>query len=153
MISIDFYKRLEKQIKKYYEPYDEEFMKLRFIGKEENKELESFFRKSEYNSLMYTDSRAYYQFYNLKYLYDDILKVIDHKIPVINLVTEPINAGNLYWYLYHDIFTNHIGSDYIQYRLKTNYDTLWNSENGYIKPASEIYMDIQRYIETNKCYF
>lgn len=104
------------------------------------KRLKEFFSTFRFNALSFTDSRSNYQFYNLSELWRDIKIVIEIGQPVVNLVTPPISARNVYVAVTgKDDWINIQEKPPFSYDLRTKYDKVFNGSNGYIcSPDEEI---------------
>ena len=152
MLAEDLVPYIPTNIINYYEVYDENYRIRKNLNIEDENKLEKFFQKSKFNSLQFTDSRAIYQFYNLDNLYKDLLNTIQNNIRLINLVTEPITASELYSYIFGADFTNTLGSNYIQYRLQTKFSNFWGKATGYIRTRNIILEDIKKFIYQNNSF-
>ena len=137
----------DSKIKKYYEKLDNGFYKCIELNNKEKDKLKNIFRKIGFTALNFTDSRATFQFYNLKNLWKHINIAMDNNIKVLNVATEPISINELYKYLYNETFTNEITNNIPYYNFKTKYDKLFKGKNGYILNKKDILEDIKNYIE------
>ena len=149
ILSHELYDLLKNDVGIYYDYLNENFMKLRTLNLKEAQELERYFYRNNINSLQFTDSRSRYQYYNLKNLSPDIKTIIDHNIKLINLVTEPISASDLYHYLYNKKIYNITKNNYVDYGLKTKYAEFFEGEKGFIKNKKEVLYDIKEYISNH----
>lgn len=80
------------------------------------------------------------------------MNTIQNNIRLINLVTEPITASELYSYIFGADFTNTLGSNYIQYRLQTKFSNFWGKATGYIRTRNIILEDIKKFIYQNNSF-
>lgn len=108
----------------------------------QNKRIYKYFKFSEYNSLRFTDSRAQYQFINLKLLCDYLRFAISNEISVVNVVTEPIGADELKKEVDGETFVNYITETPIKYNLKTRYAPHTN----YFLKKEEVLEDLKKFI-------
>jgi len=134
-------------IKDYYTLDNSGFYKLNEISIEEKKNLKKFFINNDFNALNFTDSRNSYQFYNLNNLWNHINIALDNNIKLLNLATEPINAGELYRYIYGKEFINELSNNAIEYNMKTKHANLFNGENGYIYNKEYLLEDLKKFVE------
>ena len=109
--------------------------------------LRETFRKLGFSALNFTDSRGMFQYYNLKYLYGDIRKVLDNGIKLMHLATEPINIGKLYSHITGETFVNELNRPVPNYDFRTMHRDIFGGENGYIQKADFIYEDIKKFVE------
>jgi hypothetical protein len=107
--------------------------------------LIEFLIKNKSTSLEFTDSRSSFQFYNLNNLWNDIQRVVHNNIKLINLVSEPINAAEIYDFVFNKEFRN-FTSKFYSYNIKSVYSELWNNSKGYLYPKSVILHDIKEFI-------
>jgi nucleoside-diphosphate-sugar epimerase len=53
------------------------------------------FEKVGFSALNFTDSRGIFQYYNLKYLYNNIQTAIENGVKVMNIATEPVTIAEI----------------------------------------------------------
>lgn len=112
-----------------------------------SKELYLFFKNNDFNATLFTDSRSNYQFYNLKNLWKDILIAIQNNICILNITTEPLNVGELYFYLTGEIFVNELGKKPFDYNVRSIYAELFGGNNGYFMNKYGVMKDLKNYID------
>lgn len=135
-------------IKKYYENQNNGFYKCKEnLLEEERKILKDYFMNIGFSALNFTDSRASYQFYNLKYLWSHIEMALKNKIKVLNLATEPIKASELYEFVMGENFNNEILVDIPHYDFKTKYATIFGSNGEYIFDKQFVLEDVKKFME------
>lgn len=113
----------------------------------DNDVLRSVLNKYNVTSLMFTDSDDVFQYYDLSDLKKHIDVCFENKIRVINLVTEPISAKELYYKLFKKDFNNTLPRLKQYYNLKTKHDLVFGGEKGYIYSKSEVLERIKTFIE------
>ncbi len=131
----------EPLIKDCYQLTNDGIFKL--INKNANIDLDDYFSKSKYNSIHFTDSRSQYQFFNLKYLGKYIDYAISENIRILNIVTEPVTASELYSLFIGKEFKNEITSNPIKYNLTSKYF------NRYVFNKQEVLHDLLNYLHGN----
>ena len=109
-------------------------------------QLKEMFKKLGFSALNFTDSRGVFQYYNLKCLYNDIQKVIDNDIRLMNIATQPIEIGTLHLKLTGEAFDNKVAAKPPYYDFKTKHAAVFGGENGYIQTASFVYDDIKEFV-------
>ncbi len=131
-------------VKNAYELAENGFYCLTQKAKTTDKQkLKTFFETNDFNSLAFTDSRAVYQFYYLKNLYNDIMKALENDIKILNLATEPISTKEIYKKLTNGkIFTNEIAQTPVSYDMRSKYSELYKGENGYLYSAEKMLDEI-----------
>ena len=85
-----------------------------------------------------------FQYYCLDYLWQDIKKVVDNDISVLNIATEPVIFSDVL-----KMFDNvEINSDKKPHyeNMLSNYGHLWGSNNSYLYNRKEVLNDLERFI-------
>lgn len=141
---IELSKKYNDIEKCYY--LDGDFYKLKNIDEKSFKKLKEFFENNDFNALSFTDSRNFYQFYNLALLWKDIKIVIENNIKTLNLSVEPIMAKDLYKNIFNKDFDN-ITNNTVSYNMKSKYYKLFNGKNGYLYCKNSIMEDIKNMVE------
>lgn len=149
MLKQDKFNELVKQdpeLKFFYHLQDNGFYKVE-VEEKEREGLKNKFRALGFSALNFTDSRSVYQFYNLGRLWDDIQTALEAGIKLWHPATEPVSAGELYYYLTGREFINELDGIPADYNYKTIYADLFGGEKGYCCSKDEILKEIRRYIE------
>lgn len=136
-------------IKKFYHLESNGFYKCMELSKDEEIELKNVFLQLGFTALNFTDSRAIYQFYNLKNLWKDINIALENNLKVVNLATEPICVGELYNFIYNRDFVNEFAEKIVEYNFKTKYDYLFSGSNGYIVDKKKLLCEIRDFVLSN----
>ncbi|MCX8074997.1 MAG: NAD(P)-dependent oxidoreductase [Clostridia bacterium] len=150
MLKSEKIEDLKKKLPNIYDYYtlsDNGFYKLNSLSNSDREVLKEFFLNNDFNALNFTDSRNNYQFYNLANLWKHINIARENNIRCLNLATEPINAGELYKYIYDKNFINELNGSIVKYNMKTKYDTLFNGNNGYVFDKYYTLNDIKKFIK------
>lgn len=109
--------------------------------------LRAWFAQSDYNALHFTDSRARYQFYDLRWLWRDIAWALAAKLTLLNLATAPLCVAEIYAALTHGgVFENHLAAPPPAYDMRSEYDALYKGENGYLYQADEVLDALRSFI-------
>ncbi|MFQ7839813.1 MAG: sugar nucleotide-binding protein [Enterocloster bolteae] len=108
------------------------------INRSELIRLRKEFAVIEENALIFTNSNSKYQFYNLQWLWTDILNTINQNISVRNIVTEPVNAGEVYEYINGHKWCNE-NPKIINYNIQTLYG------KKYLIDKSKVLEDLKRF--------
>ena len=109
--------------------------------------LKSIFKKVGFSALNFTDSRGVFQYYNLKYLYENIQTAIEYNVRVLNIATEPIVIGRLHKELTGEDFVNEVAKNVPHYDFRTKHSALFGRQDGYIQSADFVYADIKKFTE------
>lgn len=136
-------------LENFYLKIDNSFYKCRDLNYEEKLYLKRIFLSIGFSALNFTDSRAIYQFYNLKYLLKHIEILLKNNIKLANLATEPVSVKEIYRFLKNEDFVNEIldSKNVPYYNFKTKYAELLNGKNGYIFDKRFILNDIKSFVE------
>lgn len=136
----------DAKLKDYYELSSAEFYKVKKLDQNEKIELKEILEKVEFSSLNFTDSRSYYQFYNLASLWNDLKTALKHNILLWHPATEPVSASEIYKYLTGKDFINEITASPAEYNYKTIYSELFGGKNGYICRKDVILKQIKDFV-------
>ena len=105
------------------------------------KKVKQYFLDIGFSALNFTDSRSTYQFYNLSNLWKDIQIMMNNKIKLANFTTEPINAAEIYEYVFNKRFENEIMGKPFDYDIRTKH-----FETGYMYNKEEMLKNIKEFI-------
>ncbi|WP_294378988.1 sugar nucleotide-binding protein [uncultured Clostridium sp.] len=122
------------------------YYECRNLTEAERRNVKTVLKNFNIDAINFTDSRAEYQFYNLKYLYQHIMVALKNNIKILNIVTEPISAAELCEFVDNTVFENQISEHPIMYNLKTKYDRAFKGANGYICSKGVILDDLKRFV-------
>ncbi len=100
-----------------------------------------------FSALNFTDSRGMFQYYNLKYLFNDIQKARENNIKILNIATEPVLISDIYKTLTGNEFVNEFDKPIPYYNFKTKHDKIFNGQNGYIQNRDFVLNDIKEFVE------
>ena len=132
----------DKNISAYYE-----LKKGLYELKHADAELYDFFINSPYCAVYFTDSRAEYQYLDLRLLFKVVEAVLNSDIDVLNCVTEPIISSELYYEIYGENFENRLCDNPIKYNLKTcKKIDLFGASTGWLMNKDEEMELLKRYI-------
>lgn len=139
----------EPKLKDYYELQDNGFYKCRVLAKEDKGPLRQIFKELGFTALNFTDSRNIYQFYPLRRLWGDIQTALDANLTLLNAVTEPISASELFKYITGGSFKNEFAAVPVRYDVKSLYADKFGGQNGYIYTKADILDDIKSFVDMN----
>lgn len=140
---------IERDLKDYYDKLDNGFYRVKQLSQQEEKILKEKFRILQFSALYFTDSRSKYQFYPLKRLWSDIQTAIGKNIRLWHPATEPVSAGEIFYYLTGNQFVNEISDVPADYDYHTIYAECFGGKNGYICDRKEILEEIKKFVECN----
>ncbi len=127
-------------VKDGYEASENGFYKLSSVA--DVRKLRRFFENNDFNALSFTDSRSRYQFYNLHRLWDDICVALDNGMRLVNLVTPPISAEEIYRHVFGKTsWINHT-EHFFNYDVRTVHENEYGGKDGYIISRDDEIEDI-----------
>ena len=135
----------EPQLKEFYSLREDGFWAVKTDI--DRPALKALFKKVGFSALNFTDSRGQFQYYNLKYLYENIQTAIDNNIKLLNIATQPIEIGTLHRVLTGEDFVNEVASVPPLYDFRTKHAELFGGRDGYIQTAEFVYSDIKKFVE------
>ena len=134
----------EEKLKELYTLQDNGFWMLNDgIDREAAKEI---FRKLGFSALNFTDSRGIFQYYNLKYLYNNIQTAIENGVKVMNIATEPVTISEIYNAITGEEFVNELSNPVPHYDFKTENYEIFGGKDGYIQTKEFVLNDIREFI-------
>lgn len=132
----------------YYQKQENGFYKVNITGEREEV-LRQLFVELEFSALDFTDSRSIFQFYNLGRLWADIETALANNLKLWHAATEPVSAGEVYFYLTGEEFVNMLSGKPAFYDYRTIHDKFFNGKDGYIQAKREVLDGIKRFVEDN----
>ncbi len=130
----------------YYEKGMNDFYQVKKLSWKEREEAKQVFKECQFSALNFTDSRGLFQFYNLAYLWKHIEIALQNHLKIVHLATEPIQIQELYRFIYKEDFVNELPKEVPYYCFKTQYDTLFSGENGFIFNRDFLLEDIKKFV-------
>lgn len=141
---------LEKNIRYIYDAYileGDEMYHLKKNYKDMN-DLKEAFLYNKFNAISFTNPNSFYQYYNLAWLWEDIVRIVKNNIKVINLVTEPISSIEIFRNIYSCSYPEDRTNKIVNYNLKTIYSKLLGGCNGYIYSKQFVLTDLLKFINS-----
>lgn len=137
----------DAELSSFYDKLDNGFYRVKQLSKQETGELKTKFKALQFSALNFTDSRSVYQFYPLQRLWNDIQIALKDDIRLWHPATEPVSAGELYYHLTGEKFSNELSGIPADYDYRTIYAESFGGENGYICSKREILNEIKKFVE------
>lgn len=137
----------ESILNDYYQDQGNGFYKLTVTTPEDESKLKDAFKRLNFSALNFTDSRATYQFYNLKNLWSHIELALQNKLKLLCLATEPVSAGEIYTYITNETFTNELDGTIPHYDYKSVNYQLFGGKNGYLLNKKQVLKELRSFIE------
>lgn len=134
-------------LKEYYINQNNGFWKCILSPNKREKKLEDAFTDLGFSSLQFTDSRAKFQFYPLRYLWDHIQIALENKITLLNLATEPLETTEIYQKVTGKKFENQLNKLVPNYNFQTIHASLFSGQKGYIFTKGFILEDILNFLK------
>ncbi len=110
-------------------------------------EAKKVFEEVGFSALNFTDSRGVFQYYNLKYLYENIQTAIENGVKILNIATQPVTISEIYRTLTGKEFVNEIADVPPYYDFRTQHAQLFGGKDGYIQTADFVLKDIKEYVK------
>lgn len=127
-------------VKQAYTDAGNQFYKLNDTA--DKAALKAFFASNDFNALAFTDSRAMYQFYDLRRLWKDIQTALQMNLTVLHTATPPVSAAEVYHAVTGGEFENHLQAAPFDYDLRTQYAEAFGGQNGYLCTKEQELADI-----------
>lgn len=101
-----------------------------------------------FTSLVFTDARSKFPFYDLANLQKDIDQAIKNNIKELNIAVEPVSATEVAKECFNVEFTNVLDNkEPVNYDMKTIHADLWGGKNGYLYSKSQVLSSIKAFVE------
>lgn len=149
MLKEEKYRKLQAGdtfLDSYYEKQDNGFYKCRPLLAGEEDILKNWFLRAGFSALNFTDSRSVFQFYPLSMLWEHLKKALELELSLVNLATEPIGAGELYYGLTGESFVNEISDTPANYDYRSLYAQMLGGSGGYLLKKDFVMEDIKRFV-------
>jgi hypothetical protein len=96
------------------------------------------------------DSRAAYQFYNLKFLWRDISRIIAANLPLVHLATEPISVRDLAQTAFDCRFLQVQEGPAASYDFRSRHALRFGGGDGYWYRRDDVLRDIRRFVDDTR---
>lgn len=102
-----------------------------------------------YSSIFFHSKESTHQFYNLRYLWNDILTILDNEIDLINISTEPIKLNEIYQNVFNEDMPDTKSNIYNE-NMYSSYSSIWGTPSGYMYKKENIKSEILLYLKSQK---
>lgn len=92
----------------------------------------------------FTNSESRYQFYNIERLADDIDRIVDSEVRVVNLCSEPLSAREVHLHLTGEDFAND-GPARVSENVRTRHAGLFGGAGDYTFDRATVLSDLKAY--------
>lgn len=110
-------------------------------------EVKAMLKRYDISSLLFTDSEDSFQYYPLKDLSKHIDLCLTQDIKIVNLVSEPVQAKEVYQYLFDKAFRNELPRAKQVYNLKTIHSESLGGKQGYLYTKEASLENIREFVE------
>lgn len=148
-VRLEYKEKYQKELADYYKFEDGRYELSSNIDTFLNGQLYTEFKYMENNALCFTNANSEYQFYNLKYLWNDIQNIVNHEIKKVNIVTEPLKVKDICEYV-DGISMNKTEVNEIHYNLISNYSALLGQGEGYFCDKNFVLKDLRSFINRER---
>ena len=90
-------------------------------------------------ALSLTHHASRFQFYDMACLWEDLLRISAAGLPLVNLATEPVMAGEIARRCFGIEFDNVTALAPVAYDMRTKHAGLWNARGNYIMSAEDVF--------------
>ncbi len=105
-------------------------------------EILDIFSPAGFSALSFTDSRGTFQFFDLSGLAEELESIVASGVRLINIVSEPVTAGEIYKHFSGNDFVNEISPSPVAYDIRT----MHGNADGYQFSKQEILGKITRFL-------
>lgn len=133
-------------VRQGYQRQENGFYRCAPLEDDGRQSLREEFLRLGFSALDFTDSRAVYQFYPLRYLWQHIEQALSLGIKKLNLATEGISAGALYQYVRGETFHNELTGTVPHYDYRSLYAGQLGGSDGYLFDKTFLLEDIRKFV-------
>ena len=102
------------------------------------------------NQVAKIDSRGIFQFYGVSRLWSDIEIILEERLPVVHMATEPVSMAEVARAAFGLEFTNEVAPTPPCYDLHTRFARLFGGVGTYIEPRDRVLAFIREYVATER---
>jgi nucleoside-diphosphate-sugar epimerase len=102
------------------------------------------------NEIEKIDSRSRFQFYNIDYLWTDILRARSNSIPLLNITSEPLSVQELALHCFNKEFSHTLAHSPADYNIRSRWADLWAGKNGYLYTKDKVLFDLAKYVSSSR---
>lgn len=129
--------------------YDEHIKMFRLnrvlLNKHINKkEIEEYFFHLNISSITFHNKNSFFQFYDLSNLWNDVKIIINNKINVMNLVTEPLKVNKIFKTLTNKNFPETKAKVHEE-NVRTINAKIWNNHDFYVLKSSTVLKQLKNF--------
>jgi nucleoside-diphosphate-sugar epimerase len=102
------------------------------------------------NQIEKLDSRAVFQFYNVRRLWRDIRIAAGARLPLVHLATEPVSMAEVWRCVFGMEWVNHLPGNPPNYDLRTRYADLFGGSGDYICHKMHVLAELAEFVRTQR---
>jgi nucleoside-diphosphate-sugar epimerase len=102
------------------------------------------------NQVEKIDSRAVFQFYDVRRLWRDLLIAADAGLSLIHLATEPVSMAEVARSAFGFAWEHHLPGTPPAYDLRTRHAALYSGQGRYIRGKERVLADLAAFVRTEK---
>ncbi len=102
------------------------------------------------NQIDKIDSRAVFQFYNVRRLWRDIGLAIEAGLSLVHLATQPVSMAEAVRSAFGMEWSNHLPAMPPAYDLRTRHAALYGGANGYIRDRQHVLAELAAFVREQK---
>ncbi|MEG2295217.1 MAG: NAD-dependent epimerase/dehydratase family protein [Oscillospiraceae bacterium] len=120
------------------------------LDEDTKEKLKTTLEQLGFTSLVFTDCRSKFPFYDLSNLQEDINRALEHNIKELNIAVEPISAQEVASSCFGVTFENTIENRQpVTYDMKSVYAADFGGKNGYLYTKEDTIAAIKKFLDTN----
>lgn len=121
------------------------FARERFAEGPEAERIGALCRGAGISALAFTNADSRFQFYDLSRLWTDIGRALEAGLPVLNLATEPLTAGEVHAHLTGRPML-HRTAGLVRQDMRTRHGEVWGRSDGYLAGRDEVLAAIRDFV-------
>jgi hypothetical protein len=91
-----------------------------------------------------------FQFYHLAYLWEHLRRALEQDIPLVNLVTEPLSAAEVFFAVKGHAFHNELAAPPLRYDARTIHADKLGGNGGYLSEKNQVLDEIVAFVRAEE---
>jgi nucleoside-diphosphate-sugar epimerase len=102
------------------------------------------------NNVHAIDSRAVFQFYDIRRLWRDVELALDNELTLAHLPTEPVSVSDVARAAFGIEFTNEVSPSPPRYDIHTRYASVFGGSNPYVERKTDALSHIAAFVSAER---
>ena len=100
------------------------------------------------NCLESINPESSFQFYNVSHLWADLLRMEEHKLSLVNFVTEPIRMGEIVSIMFPGKLVGSALAPHAAYDIRTLHSEVMRGADGYLSNKATVLNELKQFVQS-----